>query len=89
MAKRIDLRKHKVQIADRYRIQSKVMVRHGPTTGGWVKTVDLSGKIVTVLRVNDKSIAVALRSGKEVSVFTMVTKGSFKVLPIMADELGI
>jgi len=86
MTKKLDLRKHKAQIADRYRLRSKVMVRYGATTGGWVKVRDLSGKIITILKVNRKSLTVALRSGKQVSVFSIVTKGPFKVLPIPAEK---
>ncbi len=85
--KTIDLRTHKVQIADRYRLKSKVMVRYGSVSGGWVKMRDLSGKIVTILKVNRKSLSVALRTGPKVSVFTIVTKGSFKVIPILAEKV--
>ena len=88
MSKKLDLRKCKVQIADRYRIRSKVMVRYGATTGGWVKILDLSGETVTILRVNEKSLTVALRSDVKVSVFNIVTKGPFKVLSILAEKLS-
>lgn len=83
----MDLRKYKVQIADRYRIRSNVMVRYGVTTGGWVKIEKLSGKVVTVLKVNQKSLTVALRTGAKVSVFNIVTKGPFKVLPVLAEKV--
>ena len=88
MSKKLDLRKCKVQIADRYRIRSKVLVRYGATMGGWVKIVDLSGRTVTILRVNEKSLTVALRSDAKVSVFNIVTKGPFKVLSILAEKLS-
>jgi hypothetical protein len=63
------------------------MVRYGSVSGGWVKVVDLSGKIITILKVNKKSLTVALRSGPKVSVFTIVTKGPFKVIPILAEKV--
>lgn len=84
----LDLRKCKVQIADRYRIRSNVMVRYGATTGGWVKIAKLSGKMVTILKVNQKSLTVALRSGAKVSVFNIVTKGRFKVLPVLGEKVA-
>jgi hypothetical protein len=88
MPKPIDLRKHKkIQIADRYIIKSKVLVRYGSKTGGWVRIRNLSGQIVTILKINKKSLTVALRSGPRVSVFTIVTKGPFKVLPIIAEKV--
>jgi hypothetical protein len=87
MPKIIDLSKHKPQIASRYRLHSKVMVRYGTKTGGWVRIRDLSGKMITILRVNKKSLTAALRSGPRVSAFNIVTKGSFKVLPIIAEKL--
>ena len=83
----VDLRNHKPQIADRYRLYSKVMIRDGRVSGGWIKIRELSGKIITILKVNGKSLTVALRSGTNVSVFSIVTKGSFKVLPIKAEKL--
>lgn len=87
MPKLLDLLRHKVQIADRYIIRSKVMVRYGSKTGGWVRIRNLSGKVVTILRVNGKSLTVALRSRSRVSVFNIVSKGAFNVLPILAEKV--
>lgn len=87
MPKLIDLRKQKVKIAERYRIKCSVMTREGLISGGYVKVQDLSGKIVTVLRVNKKLITVALPSAKKVSVFNIVTKGPFRVMPIFAQKI--
>lgn len=89
MHKLLDLRHHKVQIADRYRLHSKVMTRDGAATGGWINYKDLSGQIVTILKVNQKSLTVALRKGRMVSVFNIVTNAKFKVLPIKAEKLPI
>ncbi len=88
MSTKFDLRTHRVQIADRYRLKSKVMIRNGAKTGGWIRTRDLSGKIITILKINKKSLTVAMRTGSKVSVFSIVTKGQFKVLPIIAEKMG-
>lgn len=88
MPKLFDLRSRKVQIADRYIIRSKVMVRYGAITGGWLRIRNCTGQIVTILRVNEKSLTVALRSGASVSVFTIVTRGPFKVIPVLAEKIN-
>jgi len=76
LSKRLDLRK------------SKVMIWSGAAAGGWVKSRDLSRKVATILKVNRESLAVAMRTGERVSVFSIVTRRPFEVIPVPAAKAG-